>query len=50
MAYYTLGGIYFENKQYEKAEEAYKIFIQEFPYFPEVHNLLGACLRGPEAI
>ena len=41
MAYLTLGGIYFENGQYEEAAEAYKKFLKVFPYFPEVHNLLG---------
>jgi tetratricopeptide (TPR) repeat protein len=41
MAYYSLGGIYFENGRYEESEEAYKKFLKIFPYFPEAHNLLA---------
>jgi tetratricopeptide (TPR) repeat protein len=41
IVHYTMGGVYFENQQYEKAEEAYKAFIKTYPYFPEVHNLLA---------
>jgi tetratricopeptide (TPR) repeat protein len=41
LAYYSLGGVYFENGQYEEAAEAYKKFLKVFPYFPEAHNLLA---------
>jgi tetratricopeptide (TPR) repeat protein len=41
IAHLTLGGIYFENGQYEEAAEAYKKFLKVFPYFPETHNRLG---------
>jgi len=50
LTYYTLGGIYFKSQQYEKAEEAYKRFIQIFPYFPEAHNLLAAVYAGTETV
>ena len=41
MAYYALGGIYFEKGQYEESEKAFRKFLQIYPYFPEVHNLLA---------
>ena len=41
MAYYSLGGIYFEKGQYEESAEAYKQFLHDFSNFPNVHHLLG---------
>jgi tetratricopeptide (TPR) repeat protein len=40
-AYYALGRICFENGQYEESEKAFQKFLQKYPYFPEVHNLLA---------
>ena len=41
LTYYTLGQLYFETGQYEESEKAFQKFLSEFPYFPEVHNLLA---------
>jgi tetratricopeptide (TPR) repeat protein len=41
MAYPFLGGMYFENGQYEEAAEAFKKLLKVYPYFPNVHHLLG---------
>ena len=41
MPYYSLGGFYFENGQYEESEKAFQRFLKIYPYFPDVHNLLA---------
>jgi tetratricopeptide (TPR) repeat protein len=46
MAYYSLGGIYLENGQYEEAEEAFQRFLKIYPYAPEVHSLLAVAYGG----
>ena len=41
MVYYSLGRIYFEKGEYAASEEVFRKFLEIYPYFPEVHNLLA---------
>jgi tetratricopeptide (TPR) repeat protein len=41
IAHYTLGRIYFEDHQFEKAAEAFEHVVKVYPNLPEVHHFLG---------